>query len=523
MIKQAVRCALYTRKSSDEGLEQEFNSLDAQREACAAYVKSQAAEGWRALPARYDDGGFSGGSMDRPGLKRLMADIAAGLIDTVVVYKIDRLTRSLADFARIVEQFEAHGVTFVSVTQAFNTTNSMGRLMLNVLLSFAQFEREITGERIRDKIAASKKKGMWMGGVPPLGYDMPRDGSRILTVNPSEADLVRTIFALYLELGSVHMLAHEAAARGLRSKAWCTSAGRARGGVPLSRGALFHVLRNRVYIGEITHGKSTYPGIHEPIVDRSLFDAVQKQLDLGNRRTQAEARTAARSALTARVFDADGTPMSPSFSRGRTGKLYRYYVSSTLQTGSQRAREDKLRRVSARELERTVEELLARVAPELEERLAAVTRIDVHADALIILFRTLHTSLGRRELETGEQLERMDGGDLRLTSPVRMKLRGGRTVITGRVPQPVRRDAVLIKALRRAHVMIGDDRGMPTIHAAPESPYDRRMIRLAFLSPDLQADILAGRQPRGLTLEWLMKNPLPPCWTAQKRMLAALD
>ncbi|MEP6968616.1 MAG: recombinase family protein, partial [Pseudomonadota bacterium] len=250
-IKTALRCAIYTRKSSEEGLEQGFNSLHAQREACEAYVLSQAGEGWNAIATAYDDGGFSGGSMDRPGLRKLLEDIDRGRIDVVVVYKVDRLTRSLADFAKIVEAFDAKGVSFVSVTQAFNTTNSMGRLTLNVLLSFAQFEREVTGERIRDKLAASKKKGMWMGGVPPLGYDRPTDQlTRALVVNPVEADLVRLIFRRYLELGSVHALQRSLEAEGLRSKFWTTTKGVTKGGLAFNRGALFHLLKNRIYIGE---------------------------------------------------------------------------------------------------------------------------------------------------------------------------------------------------------------------------------------------------------------------------------
>ena len=248
-----VRCAIYTRKSSDEGLEQGFNSLDAQREAGEAYVLSQASEGWRALPTLYDDGGFSGGTIERPALQRLLADVDAGLVDVIVVYKIDRLTRSLTDFARIVERFDANSVSFVSVTQAFNTTSSMGRLTLNVLLSFAQFEREVTGDRIRDKIAASKAKGLWMGGTVPLGYDLPDPGNRVLRVNEGEAQTVRHIFARYLELGSVNALARALDVGGIVSKARVTAKDRAIGGLPFSRGALFHLLRSQTYRGRIVH------------------------------------------------------------------------------------------------------------------------------------------------------------------------------------------------------------------------------------------------------------------------------
>ena len=270
-----VRCAIYTRKSSEEGLEQEFNSLQAQREACEAFISSQRHEGWVCLPACYADGGFSGATMDRPALQRLLADIAAGRVDIVVVYKIDRLTRSLADFAKIVEILDARTASFVSVTQQFNTTTSMGRLTLNVLLSFAQFEREVIGERIRDKIAASKQKGMWMGGVPPLGY---RVQDRKLVIVESEAELVRAIFRRYAELGSVRLLKEELKARGIGSKSWTSASGRLRGGKPFSRGALYLILRNRLYRGEIGHKGQSHLGEHTPIIDPPLWDAVQAQL-----------------------------------------------------------------------------------------------------------------------------------------------------------------------------------------------------------------------------------------------------
>ena len=264
-----MRCAIYTRKSSEEGLEQAFNSLDAQREACAAFVLSQKHEGWVVLPALYDDGGFSGGTIDRPALQRLLGDIREGKVDVVVVYKIDRLTRSLFDFAKIVEAFDARGVSFVSITQQFNTTTSMGRLTLNVLLSFAQFEREVAGERIRDKIAASKKKGMWMGGLPSLGYDVQ---NRKLVVNEEEARIVVHIFRRYVELRSVRALQTELDAAGIRSKRRILADGNPFGGQKLSRGALYLMLQNRIYRGEITHKGNAYPGEHQPIVDKVLWD-----------------------------------------------------------------------------------------------------------------------------------------------------------------------------------------------------------------------------------------------------------
>src|SRR6266550_280440 len=271
----SVRCAIYTRKSSEEGLEQEFNSLQAQREACEAFIESQRQEGWLCLRAAYNDGGFSGATMDRPALQRLLADLTAGRVDTIVVYKIDRLTRSLADFAKIVEILDTRGASFVSVTQQFNTTTSMGRLTLNVLLSFAQFEREVIGERIRDKIAASKKKGMWMGGVPPLGY-RAQDGKLIIV--ESEAETVRFVFRRYAELGSVRLLKDELDAHNIQSKSRTSASGRLRGGRPVARGALYLMLQNRIYRGEIVHKGQSHPGEHPPIIDQPLWDAVAARL-----------------------------------------------------------------------------------------------------------------------------------------------------------------------------------------------------------------------------------------------------
>jgi DNA invertase Pin-like site-specific DNA recombinase len=286
--KERVRCAIYTRKSSEEGLEQEFNSLQAQREACEAFITSQRHEGWACLATRYDDGGFSGATTDRPALQRLLADSAAGRVDTIVVYKIARLTRSLADFAKIVEILDARGPSFVSVTQQFNTTTSMGRLTLNILLSFAQFEREVIGERIRDKIAASKRKGMWMGGIPPLGY-RAHDGK--LVVIEREAEIVRDIFLRYAELGSVRLLKDELEARGIKSKSWTSASGHCVGGKPFSRGALYHVLQNRLYRGEIVHKGQAHPGEHAPIIDQPLWDTVQTQLAANTAERNSGTRT----------------------------------------------------------------------------------------------------------------------------------------------------------------------------------------------------------------------------------------
>ncbi len=318
-----VRCAIYTRKSSEEGLDQEFNSLDAQREACEAYVASQRHEGWVLVPHHYDDGGISGGTLERPALQRLLADIEAGRVDVVVVYKVDRLTRSLMDFAKLVEVFERHGVSFVSVTQQFNTTTSMGRLTLNILLSFAQFEREVIGERIRDKFAASRKKGLWMGGHPPLGYDIK---NRKLVVNEAEAALVRHIFERFTKVGSATKLVKELNAQGYRTKSWVTAAGRRREGRPLDKGYLYRLLNNRVYLGEAVHKGNSYPGEHEAIVPRDLWAKVHAIL-AENWRTRANRTRAATPApLKGLIHCAEhGCAMTPTHTR-KKGKLYRYYV-----------------------------------------------------------------------------------------------------------------------------------------------------------------------------------------------------
>ncbi|HWZ69398.1 MAG TPA: recombinase family protein, partial [Stellaceae bacterium] len=329
------RCAIYTRKSSEEGLEQEFNSLQAQSEACEAYIRSQRHEGWTLARTRYDDGGFSGGNTERPALQRLLADIRGGRIDIIVVYKVDRLTRSLADFARLVEIFDAQGVSFVSVTQQFNTTSSMGRLTLNVLLSFAQFEREVTGERIRDKIAASKKKGMWMGGNVPLGYDA---SERTLIVNPYEAETVRRIFALYIELGSVRRVKEEADRLWLSTKRSATASGTERGGRSFSRGHIYNLLSNPIYIGEIAHKGQLYPGQHSALIDTETWTAVRDQIATNTTSHRRRADAAEPSLLVGVLVDARGERFTPSHAVKR-GRRYRYYVSAALITeaGTDRA------------------------------------------------------------------------------------------------------------------------------------------------------------------------------------------
>ena len=358
-----VRCAIYTRVSTEHGLDQEFNSLDAQYEAASAYIKSQAHAGWTLIRSRYDDGGYSGGSTERPDLQKLLADIRSRKIDVIVVYKVDRLTRSLADFAKLVELFDAHGVSFVSVTQQFNTTTSMGRLTLNVLLSFAQFEREVTSERIRDKIAASKRKGIWVGGNLPLGYEM-KDGK--IAIVEKEAELVRSIFRRYLELGSVNELVRDLKSPEHPDQNATAIDGRTRGGIPFGRGALFYLLGNHFYIGEVKYKNEILPGEQPAIMDRALFDAVrQKSLDHWTHRSII--RNKSDHLLTGLLFDDEGHRMVPTHAK-KAGVRYRYYVSTPFLHGEAKtASAGSVSRVPAADIEDTVVKFL-------KEHLAAQTK-----------------------------------------------------------------------------------------------------------------------------------------------------
>ena len=560
--KERVRCAIYTRKSSEEGLDQEFNSLQAQREACEAFITSQRHEGWVCLRAAYADGGFSGATMDRPALQRLLADIAAGRVDTIVVYKIDRLTRSLADFAKIVEILDTRGASFVSVTQQFNTTTSMGRLTLNVLLSFAQFEREVIGERIRDKIAASKRKGMWMGGVPPLGY---RVQDRKLVIIDSEAEIVRSLFRRYAELGSVRLLKEELEAHGINSKSWKRAAGRVIGGKPFSRGALYLILRNRIYRGEIVHKGQSHPGEHKPIIDQPLWDAVQAQLAGNSGRRNAGTGTRQPSLLAGMLFDRDGNRMTPTHAVKKDTR-YHYYVSRPLITKRQTKRSTGLR-IPAAEVEQLVtsrirqwlldpgniyqathlpdlsaqRRLVARAAeigkswPELPgpRQRAVLTRlierIDVGADQIDIHFRP--TRLAALLDVAATPLPSASDDETQILSvPIRLR-RTGREItmrIDGTNPfATAKPDARLIKLLIRARrfnaALVGSD-GVPFAALARRegvSPsYFTRLVRLSYLAPDITQAILDGRQPRDLTADKLLAHSrLPLPWHEQRTVL----
>jgi site-specific DNA recombinase len=575
-----IRCAIYTRKSSEEGLEQEFNSLDAQREACEAFVRSQKHEGWSILPQLYDDPGFSGGTMERPALKRLLVDIAAHRIDAVVVYKVDRLTRSLSDFAKIVEVFDANSVSFVSITQAFNTTTSMGRLTLNVLLSFAQFEREVTGERIRDKIAASKKKGLWMGGQPSLGYDV-RD--RKLLVNEAEAAIVRMIFRRYLELGSVRALKAALDEEGVVSKRRTAADGSPYGGKSFSRGALYLMLQNRIYRGEIVHKGAAYAGEHAAILDEELWSRVQLRLE-ANGVERGEAQAPARSNfLTGVLFDAAGQPMTPTHAV-KKGVRYRYYVSRRLVSGTRGAEgNDQIsgQRIPAANLEGLVVQRLRsffadpvaviesmpleqRDAP--SQRRANVTAMEIASalderrdDAWDTFFRPMIVRVQVRldRIDVDLSLERLverllqtndigfhpEEGDftsrraedhsapdriVRLSLPAQLKRTGKemKFVVDGDGDER-RTDPSLVRLIVRADRLtrrLAENPGSTLEDVASQEnmggPYAARLIRLNYLAPHIVAAILDGKHPVDLTATKLMADTrLPLDWRAQRAAL----
>jgi len=560
------RCAIYTRKSSEEGLEQEFNSLDAQREACAAYILSQKSAGWSAVPDMYDDGGISGGTMERPALQRLLTDIAAGHVDTVVVYKVDRLTRSLSDFAKIVDAFDAKDVSFVSVTQQFNTTTSMGRLTLNMLLSFAQFEREVTGERIRDKIAASKQKGMWMGGLPPLGYDVE---DRTLVVNTSEAVTVRDIFRRYAILKSVRVLKEELDEAGIVSKSRVDRFGRATGSKPIARGALYLMLQNRIYRGEIVHKANAFPGQHEAIIDEALWDAVQAAL-IENRVERVTRSTATvPSLLAGLVYDGCGERMSPTHAN-KNGTRYRYYVSQSLIKRGRPQASDAACRVPAADLESVVEELVCNLlrdeaavfdaagpatiasrkslivnAASLARRWPAlpasdkrailqvlVARIDVRAETVDITIQPfLLPDIVKPNLNIRRLLAKSEGPTRVLSVPVRLKRTGRETklLIQGTLgaEAPRRLDRSLQRLIAQARrlsdlVMTGNGK---TIHQLADeagiSPsYFTRVFRLSFLAPEITQAIVQGHQPTEFNAIALMRaGRFALRWSDQRRQL----
>lgn len=558
--KAIIRCAIYTRKSSEEGLDQSFNSLDAQREACQAFIASQRQEGWRALATCYDDGGYSGGTLERPALQQLLKDIEDGKVDTIVVYKVDRLTRSLSDFAKIVEALDARGVSFVSVTQQFNTTTSMGRLTLNVLLSFAQFEREVTGERIRDKIAASKRKGMWMGGRIPLGYDLKE---RKLIVNREEARLIVRLFSLYLELGCVSKLKTRLDQEGIKSKKRTSAAGNPSGGTSHSRGALYQILNNRIYLGEIPHRGQNHPGQHEAIVPRVLWESVQARLRSDNQGHRNGLRANSSSFLVGRLQNAAGHRFTPSHTV-KNGKRYRYYVCQVSGGGAHNKHE----RLPAHDIERQVflrlgsflesanevmdglinledspsstQQIIAAAGRHVRELQSAspvalqdfvrrvVGRVVIHPDRIQV-------EVNKRELlavlagEPPAASSQGPGVVIPLTLKAQVKRCGGemRLVIPPDVAGYIGKHPVpsLLKALARGRqwyewVVAGEVSGRRSI--AQKVGLDERhvaqILGCAFLAPDIVGAILDGRQPSDLTWKKLTRH-LPLSWVKQRERL----
>ena len=521
-----VRCAVYTRKSTDEGLDQSFNSLDAQREACEAYVRSQAGEGWRGLPEFYDDGGYSGGNLDRPAMQRLLADVDAGKVDVIVVYKVDRLTRSLLDFAKIVERLDARGVSFVSVTQAFNTTTSMGRLTLNVLLSFAQFERDVTGERIRDKIAASKAKGMWMGGNVPLGYDLH---ARRLVVNHAEAGQVRRIFTRYVELKSSVELVKELRRDGIVTKRSVSRDGRARGGIPFRCGALCYLLQNRLYLGEVVHRGISHEGEHEGIVGRELFDAAQKALAANRGIRRARPRRSAGCPLAGLVRDSDGLPLTTSFSYGRAGRLYRYYVAGSLDP-SRPESSHPVGRVPAAPLERIVLQSIARLLNRQatwSEALPLISAIELRERSIQLVLSAgaftephelIECAVDRLRDAVAPHRLVGDSDVLRLIFDQQPVFRGANGI--GYQSSARGADDGLI-LLRSAHQLL-ETHSMsplePNTHSdarAPSWQRQRRIMIVALLAPQLQKEILQGTCAK--SVDQLLDEQQPLAWADQIR------
>ncbi len=552
----SVRCAIYTRKSTDEGLEQEFNSLDAQREACAAYVTSQRHEGWVLLPDYYDDGGYSGGNMDRPGLKRLLADVQAGKVDVIVVYKVDRLTRALSDFARIVEILDSAGASFVSITQSFNTTTSMGRLTLNVLLSFAQFEREVGAERVRDKIAASKRKGMWMGGAVPLGYEVV---DRRLVPNPAEAETVRHIMRRYLEVGSVRTLMDSLKREGVRSKLQTLRDGRRRGGIPFVRGPLYCLLKNPIYIGQIPHRKARYPGQHEAIVPRELWDEVQALLARNGADRQFGTNAADPSLLAGLVQDEQGRVLTPSHA-SKGSRRYRYYLTAAGGEGEGPAAPRGIR-IPAGEIEQLITRGVAAHLSDRRSLAEALAPFDLDFygvddsirrwAATASLFETLPIAdrrviliqLDVRVVVDGEQV-RASYNPARLCS-VDTSICGTGMASEGRVNIPLRgllvrrgpemrlvyqgedkarhrrRDAKLVSLIAKGEAARAELRtacdGERGAAVQIRRAHLARLARANYLAPDIIQAVLDGTQPPELTARQILKAAdIPLSWEDQR-------
>jgi site-specific DNA recombinase len=524
--RKRQRCGVYTRKSTEDGLEQDFNSLDAQREACSAYIASQRHEGWEAVPDLYDDGGFSGGTLERPALKQLLAEIEAGRIDIIVVYKVDRLTRSLADFARIVDILDRKGASFVSVTQSFNTTSSMGRLTLNVLLSFAQFEREVTGERIRDKIAASKARGMWMGGPAPLGYDV---SERRLVINEREALVVRHLFTRYAELGSIGALIEELAVQGYRTKQRPYRDGRTVGGIPFGKGMLAALLKSRLYVGIVVHRGNCYPGQHDALIAPALFDQVQAMFATNRRERLVGKRSKHPSLLAGILTDPAGRPMSPVHT-AKGSRRYRYYISRVEPGTDQRH----VTRVAAGPLEHLVMAMVVRhhsrcmpasqlinpqpvtevLVSEIDNRrtlLEQRARIQVLPDRVVI--------------NLAADLCPDNAADIQLEEPACLITPSPalKSAITPDSRSPnASRDPALLRMIAHAFAArrkLIEGTVEPSIDGYSDE-HIAKLVRLSWLAPDILNSILDGNQPASLNGRRLLRmSNLPLAWAAQRRAL----
>ncbi|MBT6098235.1 MAG: recombinase family protein [Marinovum sp.] len=544
-MTKKIRCAIYTRKSSEDGLEQEFNSLHAQREACAAYITSQKAEGWVLLPELYDDGGISGATLDRPSLQCLLSELDEGRVDQIVVYKIDRLSRSLSDFARIVDRLDGAGASFVSITQSFNTATSMGRLTLNMLLSFAQFEREVTAERIRDKIAASKRKGLWMGGNVPLGYD---PNGRTLTINESEAETVRAIYRMYHTHKTTFEVTTEAKRKGLRSKRRTTPSGEIKGGNLIDRGHIYHILTNPIYAGRIRHKKAVFEGQHPAIIDPQDWDEIQRKLSNRSGRKRGVRVAAHPSPLAGKLFDETGDRLTPSHS-SKDGKRLRYYISRRLATGKSREHPDAWR-LPAPQLEQSIARVVhshladPAILPKLLGKIDA-TKLDLLQAKTNLLADTVapHQTTskwsaliylatiapGKLVVElNGEAIshqldvpeDHIEANHLRLNAAFQLRRKGVETkIILGCEPPEV--DEVLVRNIvksRNWFEAIKRGETFATI-AAREGTSKRRIqdvVDLAFLAPDILADVVAGTLPMNVTSDVLIKQGIPGRWSEQR-------
>ncbi len=504
-----LRCAIYTRKSTEHGLELEFNSLHAQRDACEAYIKSQASQGWRALPQHYDDPAYSGGNLDRPALKKLLADIDTGKVDVIVVYKIDRLTRSLADFAKLVEAFDARSISFVAVTQQFNTTTSMGRLTLNILLSFAQFERELSSERVRDKVAASRRKGKWTGGTVPLGYEAQ---DKKLVIHKVEAETVRAIFKGYLEQKSFSKLIADLDRRRIVTKRRDTDVPKYRGGIPFTYGPLAHVLKNRVYIGETGHGGKWFKGEHKAIVDRATFDQVQKLL-AANANTDKTKWHASGAPLMGKLFDNRGNRMRPSFT-AKNGVRYRFYVNTALLRGRTDAA-GSVRRVSAPEIEAVIENAMRERMGQGEQQ-PATSSIFEWIERAILKANCIEVTA---DLSNNARTADIKTFEIPWVPNAKPDVSGVELTEAGKPDQK------LVQSVVRAHVWLrelsnGNYASIESLASAVKlnPKVIRQALRLAFLSPVTTHSILHGTQPAQLSLA-SMPFTLPMSWEQQHRAL----